>query len=72
MTVKEVRALLVGPANELEVNVNWEGEDFDITEPSPVSEAFANYEVDAITCSQPFKFRLILKQVYVKKEEGAV
>lgn len=68
MTVKECRAILTGPTDVISVGVEYEGDHYDITAHSPVSEAFADYIVDGVTAPKPFEYVIFLKQVYVKKE----
>lgn len=69
MTVKEQRAVLFGPADKLSVTVAYESEEYDITEPSPVSEAFANYVVDCVSAHKPFEYCIFLKREYVVEGE---
>lgn len=71
MTVKELREVLTGPQDKLEVEVAYVDGTYDITNPSPVLDAFADYVVDEVTCPQPFKYNIFLKQEYVKKEATA-
>lgn len=68
MTVKEVRKILFGPSDQLTVSVDYNGDEYDITEQSPVSDAFADYMVEDVSCPLPFRYRIHLKQEYVKKE----
>lgn len=68
MTVKELRPLLFGPEDQLQVEVAWVDDTYDITnQKSPVLETFANYFVDCVTCPQPFKYTIFLKEEYVRK-----
>ena len=57
MTVREAREVLA-----------YEDEIYDITEDSPVMEAFASYVVDEIRAASEFKYTIFLKREYVVKE----
>lgn len=67
MTVKELRPMLYGPSDNLEVSVLYDGEEYDITDTTPVQAAFADYVVDGVTSTESFKYKIHLKQEYVKE-----
>lgn len=71
MTVKELRPMLYGPSDNLEVSVLYDGEEYDITDTTPVQAAFADYVVDGVSAPQPFQYKISLKQEYVVKGETA-
>lgn len=67
MTVKELRPVLFGPEDKLEIEIAWEDDVYRVTnEKSPVLEMFGDYLVDCVTCPSPFKYTIFLKQEYVK------
>lgn len=67
MTVRELRPMLYGPSDKLEVAVFYGSEEYDITDPTPVQDAFADYVVDGVTSTESFKYKIHLKQEYVKE-----
>ena len=67
MTVKELRPMLYGPSDKLEVAVLYDSEEYDITEPTPVQAAFADYIVDGVTSTESFKYKIHLKREYAKE-----
>lgn len=69
MTVKEARAVLFGPPDQLDIVVFFNSEEYDITDPSPAQSAFDDYVVEGVSAPEPFKYKISLKQEYVK--EGA-
>lgn len=71
MTVKELRPMLFGPSDNLEVAVLYDSEEYDITDPTPVQAAFDNYVVDGVSAPEPFKYKILLKQEYVVREVSA-
>ena len=68
MTVKELRAVLFGPADKLNIVVFFGGEEYDITSPSPAQEAFDRYVVEDVSAPTPFQYKIELKREYVMKE----
>lgn len=71
MTVKELRAMLTGPADEISISVFYDGEEYDITNETPVQAAFDNYVADGVSSTKPFEYKISLKQKYVVKEAEA-
>lgn len=72
MTVKELRPILTGPEDKFEVQVAWEGDEYNITDAkSPVLATFADYEVEDLTCPQPFQYTIFLRREYVRREATA-
>lgn len=73
MTVKEQRKHLIGPQDKLSITVCYENEEYEITEPSPVLDAFGDYIVEDVSARQPFQYTIFLKRAYLKQgEEGEV
>lgn len=66
MTVKEVIGILDGAREQLTISVWYNSEEYDITEPSPVQDAFADYVVEGVCSVKPHEFKISLKQEYVK------
>lgn len=67
MTVKELRPVLFGPEDKLEIEISWMDDQYSVTDPNtPVLSAFADYLVDCVTSPQPFQYTIFLKQEYVK------
>ena len=71
MTVREARSALFGPEDKKTIEVHYDGESFDITQPSPAQEAFDKFIVDYITAPQPFHYCIALKQKYLVEGETA-
>lgn len=68
MTVKELRPLLFGPQDQLEVEIAWVDDTYSVTNPeTPVLETFGDYLVDCVTCPKPFKYTIFLREEYVRK-----
>lgn len=68
MTVREVRSILFGPADKKTVEVHFDCESYDITDPSPAQSAFDRYIVEDVSAPQPFHYCISLKQRYLIKE----
>lgn len=68
MTVKEILGALKGPSDVFSVHVCYDSDEYDITNPSPVQEAFSDYIVSEVWSPDPHKFNIMLKEVYVKRE----
>lgn len=66
MTVRELRPMLIGPSDKLEVSVFYDSEEYDITDPTPVQAAFDDYVVDGVSSTESFRYKIHLKQEYVK------
>lgn len=71
MTVKEVRNILFGPADQKTIEVDYGSEFYNITEPSPAQEAFDPYIVEDVSAPQPFHYCISLKQQYLREEATA-
>ena len=69
MTVREVRSILFGPEDKKTIEVDYDGEFYDITEPSPVQSAFDQYIVEDVSAPQPFYYCISLKQKYLVEGE---
>lgn len=68
MTVKEILEVLHGPCDVFTVSVCYGSEEYDITQPSPVRDALSDYIVGEVWCSNPHKYSIMLKEVYMKRE----
>lgn len=68
MTVKELRSVLLGPPEKLNVVVFYDGEEYDITDPSPAQSAFDRYVVEDVSAPGPFQYKIKLKREYLVKE----
>lgn len=66
MTVKEIIGILDGVRDQFTISVWYDSEEYDITDPSPVQDAFADYIVGCVCSTAPHKFSISLKQEYVK------
>lgn len=71
LTVKEVRSILFGPEYKKTVEVHYNSEAYDITDPSPVQAAFDPYIVEDVSAPQPFHYCISLKRQYLTEGETA-
>lgn len=67
MTVIEILEVLSGPDDKLTAFVEYDGVEYDVTRPSPVRDAFANYVVHDIWVPTPHKFVITPKTELVKR-----